>query len=190
MRVLSIVAMIFLLAACQTAPIVIEKEYDLSQRMHLYEMDEWRFNGRLALSHESDSWSANIKWRHQFGIDHLSFSGPLGQGAVSIVLSESQISIDKGDGKMQSSRHPDELVNKLLGVFVPVRALRYWVLGLPRPSEDYRTVPQGFVQYTWRVSFVQWVQVGADLLPRKIVITDEKTKMKLIIDQWRTGVYE
>jgi outer membrane lipoprotein LolB len=71
-----------------------------------------------------------------------------------------------------------------LGVFVPVRALRYWVLGLTQPDSPFFEVGDGFVQSNWDVHYLQMQNLGKEWLPRKIGVEHGEAKLKLVVDQW------
>ncbi len=173
-----------LLSACASGLQISDRPYVRAQSQYLYGLEKWRFNGRLALHGKQDSWSANIDWRHWRGQEQLKLSGPLGQGAVSISLSAGCIIIDKGGKERNASCEPDELIRQWLGVFVPVRDLSFWVLGLPEPEHAFEEIPDGFRQSGWNVLVLQSMQVSDMLMPHKIVITNKHIKLKLVIDQW------
>lgn len=174
----------WLIQGCATRPVVSKAEYDLSERSHLSDIITWSFHGRLAMHGKEDSWSASINWLHTDGIDKLKLAGPLGQGAVSIVLTGNAITIDRGNNNPMTSNNPDVLVRQQVGVFVPVQALRYWVVGLTRPGVDFDVQPDGFVQSGWIVHYPELMRVDNELMPRRIVVFKKNIKLKLVIDQW------
>ncbi len=169
---------------CAAVPEVSDVLYDTVDNRHLYALQKWKFQGRLALHSIEDSWSASIHWQHQPENDSLKLSAPLGQGMVTIVLHDGCITIDQGNSDTEFSCNPDELISRRLGVFVPVRDLSFWVLGLPGRDAGSQGIPGGFVQSGWTIQVRQLMRVGNELLPHKIVIISNKTKLKLVIDQW------
>ncbi|WP_459989612.1 lipoprotein insertase outer membrane protein LolB [Methylosoma difficile] len=150
----------------------------------LYLLPEWQFSGRLAVSQKSDSWSASITWQHRPDDERIKLSGPLGQGAVKVHLDAVSVSIDRGDGKPQTSSDPQQFISEQLGLVVPIRALRYWVLGLPEPSVPSTKFGKGFNQLGWLVEFEQVQLFDGQVLPKKITVLNRQAKLKLIIDQW------
>lgn len=180
-----ILGMVFLvMTACSTTQVEEGIKYSKSTREHLYDLGSWSFSGRLALTGKKDAWQANIVWAHDLGSDEIKLSGPLGQGATVIRLSSDEVIIDRGDGKVLSSRQPEDFINQQLGLAVPVRSLRYWVVGLPEPSTTFVLTTDGFVQSGWLIEYKQEQVVNSELLPRKISVTNERIKLKLMIDQW------
>ena len=77
-----------------------------------------------------------------------------------------------------------QFVRQQLGVFVPVRSLRSWVVGLPEPKSSFIKTNNGFKQAEWMIEYDQMQKINDYLLPHKITVTNPKVKLKLIIDQW------
>ena len=182
-------ALLFLLllllnSGCALSPDVVEVQHSSLAKTNLQALKNWEFTGRIALQNQLDSWSANIAWRHQPGIDQMTLSGPLGQGAVRIVLTADFILIDHGDGKIQHSANVDEFIMRQLGFQVPFEALRYWVLGIASPHSSAEDLADGFSQFGWQVHYQKFIPVQEELLPRKVRVVKDGALLKLIIDQW------
>ncbi len=175
----------FLLAACSEVPVKSVAKYNLADRQAFYELENWAFEGRMALSDGTESWNASIEWKHTPEKDELKLSGPLGQGAVAIALTDDSVTIDRGDDEILRSDNVDEFVERQLGIFVPVRALRYWVLGLAAPDRAFVELTDGFEQEKWLIQYQQMQQVNEKgWMPRKLKASQDKTRLKLIIDNW------
>lgn len=174
-----------LLAGCAVNT-VRPAQYTGQGRQFLYNITNWQLDGRLAIHSANDSWVANLSWQHRNGEESLNLSGPLGQGAIEIRISEHLLSIDRGNGVERYLNWTDEFVTQQLGVYVPVRALRYWVMGLPQVDVKVLNKENGFSQLGWLVEYKQMQLVGGDntSMPRKIVIANDSAKLKLIINQW------
>ena len=179
---------VLLLSACSTLPVEPEIHYSKIAREHLYKLERWTFEGRLALTGKNDSWSASINWGHRPDDEKIKLSGPLGQGATVIQLTGDLVTIDRGDDEVQSSTQPEEFINQQLGMFVPVHSLRYWVVGLPEPTSKFVETATGFTQSGWLIEYKQMQPVDNQSMPRKITVTNEQVKLKLIIDQWALNV--
>ena len=99
--------LVLMLSACSTVPVEPEVHYSKIAREHLYKLERWSFEGRLALTGKNDSWSASINWGHKPDDEKIKLSGPLGQGATVIQLTGDLVTIDRGDGQAQSSTQPE-----------------------------------------------------------------------------------
>jgi outer membrane lipoprotein LolB len=184
MRFLFLFLSFALLSGCTELPIKSDVSYKAAEKSHLYKIKQWSFSGRLSLSDGRESWSAAVVWAHTGTKDEIKLSGPLGQGAAVITLIKDSVTIDRGDDKPKQSAQVDEFIQKQLGVFVPVSALRYWVLGLPNPSGLYTEKGDGFKQANWDVHYLQLQNLGTEWMPRKIGVEQGDAKLKLIIDEW------
>ena len=185
---LSLLCLIVMLTGCSTAPVVPGAQYSKTARAHLDKLERWSFSGRLALTGKNDSWSANINWVHTPYDERIKLSGPLGQGATVIQLTGNLVTIDRGDGKAQSSSQPEAFINQQLGMFVPVHSLRYWVVGLPEPSSVFVETATGFKQAGWLIEYKQMQVANDQSMPRNIIVTNDQVKLKLFIDQWVLNV--
>ena len=181
---LGLLCLVVILTGCSTSPVVPETHYSKTARERLYKLGRWSFSGRLALTGKNDSWSANINWGHTLYDERIKLSGPLGQGATVIQLTGDLVTIDRGDGKAQSSSQPEAFINQQLGMFVPVHSLRYWVVGLPEPTSAFVETATGFKQAGWLIEYKQMQSINDQSMPRNITVTNEQVKLKLFIDQW------
>lgn len=179
-----VVFCLIFLSACSVVPVEQNMHYSRPEMQALYALKHWSFEGRLALTGKNDSRTVNISWEHSPKMEKIKLSGPLGQGGVVISLSDDAVTIDRGGGDVQSSGRSEEYINQQLGMFVPVRSLRYWVMGLPEPSSTYKDTDVGFNQAGWLNEYMQMQAVGAGVMPRKMTVMNNQVKLKLIIDHW------
>ncbi|WP_411726573.1 lipoprotein insertase outer membrane protein LolB [Methyloglobulus sp.] len=175
---------VLLLSACASVSKVPGSSYSQAARSHLYDMQEWRLEGRLAITAPNDSWSAHIEWSHIPDLEKIRLSGPLGQGAVVIELAGDVVTIDRGGGRVQSSNQPEQFINQQLGMFVPLKSLRFWAVGLPESGQAYQETADGFVQARWLIAYKEMQKTGVEVMPHKMAVTNGHVKLKLIIDQW------
>ncbi len=152
--------------------------------LHLYELEHWTFEGRVALTGQREPLSANISWEHSPEMEKIKLSGPMGQGAVVISLTGNVVTIDRGGDDVESSTQPEEFINQQLGMFVPVQSLRYWVVGLPEPSHSYKDTDAGFNQAGWLSEYKQMQVVDDGVMPHKMTVMNKQVKLKLVIDHW------
>jgi outer membrane lipoprotein LolB len=177
-------ALLFALGGCSVAPVVRQDSYAAIAKQHLQALQSWKLEARMSITSPDDSWSANVDWQRKVGEDNIELSGLFGQGAAVIHVGEHDVSIDRGDGKIQHSDNPDQFVKEQLGLFVPVRALAYWVIGLPAPMQAVDYAEQGFIQAGWQVEYKEWQPVKGQVMPRKVTATYDKIKLKLVCDAW------
>jgi len=184
LRCFVIVMLSMVLFSCASVSEKQELAFQLDGRNELYEKSGWSFVGRIALLDSDSSFSAAISWVHEGENDEIELSGPFGQGRTIIWVTGSSVEIDNGDEHLQYFGDVDMLISRQLGVSVPVSALRYWLLGLVHPRMKYTEQAGGFVQSGWQVTYHAMQQEGKELLPRKLRIEQDKTKLKLVIGEW------
>jgi outer membrane lipoprotein LolB len=151
----------------------------------LLALKTWKLEGRIGVQTREDGWSANLFWEHEGGQERLRISGPFSQGMVSIIVQKDLIYINEGHGAAQSSTDPEALLQARLGFAVPLRSLRYWVLGAPNPETPFTPLTgAGFAQEGWRLAFQEFIQQDGLELPRKFSVANPSVKLKLIVDAW------
>jgi outer membrane lipoprotein LolB len=177
-------ALIFLLSACSFAPERPIEGYQLAEMQHLQKQGNWHFEGRLAIVDAKESFSASISWHHQAERDDIELVGPLAQGRVAISVTADGVVIDDGDNRQEYSGAVDVVMAEQLGVDMPVNALKFWVLGVNDPRQSFVEQEGGFFQGGWLVRYREMQRVNAESLPKKITAEKDKTRIKLIVDQW------
>lgn len=183
-KILSLVG-IFALPACSMFSTVPEMAYQpTSAQNELYDLQNWAFEGRVAITSKNDAWNANINWEHSSTEDLIKLSGPLGQGGASIQVNSNGVTIDQGGGDVKSSADVENFINQQVGLAVPVSSLRYWVIGLPDKSQSVVAIDKGFEQAGWKNQYKTMQSVGNHVFPRNMTVTGETVKLKLFIDQW------
>ncbi|MCX7069091.1 MAG: lipoprotein insertase outer membrane protein LolB [Methylococcales bacterium] len=175
---------LLLLSGCSFFTVEPTIPYSKTATLPLYKLEKWSLEGRLSITGRNDSWTANVDWQHSLNKEQIKLSGPLGQGATLIELGKGVVTIDRGDGKAQTSNQPEAFINQQLGLFVPVQSLRYWVIGLPEPTMDFAETATGFKQAGWLIEYKQMQAVKTSTMPYKLNVTNEQVKLKLIVDQW------
>jgi len=144
----------------------------------------WVFQGRLAVADDQDSASMTIEWQHNGNKDRIDLSGPLSQGRVVLTVTPEQVIVDDGESRAAYYGSPENVMREQFGMEIPVDSLRYWVLGSVDPNLQAVSQEGGFYQAGWLVRYSELQTVSSGKLPRKISAVRDKTRIKLVIDQW------
>lgn len=156
----------------------------------LYRLSAWKLEGRIAAKMGREGWNANLVWDHEGGQERLRIFGPFNQGTVSIIVQSDLVYVNEGNGVVSQSRDPDAWLKSRLGFAVPLRSLRYWVLGLPAPDSEYKAELDasgglvGLEQSGWALAFERFDAVGDRILPKKMTIRGSEVVLRLIADEW------
>ncbi|MCK5355046.1 MAG: outer membrane lipoprotein LolB [Methyloprofundus sp.] len=175
--------LLFSLLGCSTI-----ETYDARQGWVLNDQQgkdirKWALQGRLVIK-SNDILTANIQWQHEDETDILKLFGALGIGAVLIEVNEHGIMLDTGQGEKQVSQEVDAFIAQQIGFVVPLTALRRWVVGAYLQGVPVLQQAQGFQQLGWQIRYNEYMQTPLGVLPRKIKISKDNIKLKLVIDQW------
>ena len=183
--------LVVLLAACAGQPPVIDKDIDWdSHRAALEAMDEWTLRGKLALRTNERSESASVVWTQAGNESDLHLSGPLGAGATQVSSDGSELVI-RNDGSTETYdiSTPDAIAAST-GWNLPVKALPFWVRGLPapEPAPSALSVEAGLMQRIeqagWQVSYKRYQSTRGRQLPARIAIENGETRARLVIRSW------
>jgi len=162
----------------------VKDSYHLKNRSPFYELKKWAFEGRLAVADNKESWTAAIEWVHTEKKDTLKVSGPLGQSAIKIILTENSVTLDRGTGEVLQSHEINAFIEAQLGMKIPIDSLRYWVLGVTHPKKTFVQLADGFEQEKWIIQYSQMQEINQQWMPRKLKALQNKTRLKLVIDRW------
>ena len=118
--------------------------------------------GRIAIhtkdlaTNKEDASSGRFVWTTSGDQLELSLLDPLGQ-TVALVRSDStHASITFRDGRKVDGETPEDLTQSTLGWTVPLRGLRYWLMGRADPSRPVSTISDSrFRQDDWTVDHQQ-----------------------------------
>ncbi len=181
---LGLVLCVMGLSGCSQLHVASDHGYRLSQQQLLPLSDRWRLKGRMGVISPQESFSASVNWSHEPALETIELSGPLGQGAVKIILGQHKVSIDDGHQLQDYTGHPEDVFSHYYGVDLPVESYTYWLSGQPDPRYIFIEKEHGFQQNGWDVEYQGMQQVGERLLPKKLRIKNQNVKVKFFIDQW------
>ena len=183
--------MLLLLTACAGQPPLTDTTQDWdSQRAALAAMDAWTLRGKLALRTTDRSESASVIWQQSGSNVDLRLSGPLGAGATRVSSNGRQLVVSQNGKADTFDISTPDAVAASTGWNLPVKALPYWVRGLPapEPAPSMTTIDAGlmqrFEQAGWQVHYERYQNVDGHRLPAKIAIENGDTRARLVIRSW------
>jgi outer membrane lipoprotein LolB len=178
------------MAGCATlAPPAGPVDWD-QRRQELLGLDHWRMTGRVAVTVDGEGASASIDWRQSGDTADLAVSGPLGVGALRAVLDGSGLLLEDGSGARVEGADAERLLAERLGTDLPIRSLRYWMLGVPAPGQPYAETrspdgrPASLQQSGWQVQFGRFGPVPGGELPDRLSLVRDGARLKLAVARW------
>jgi outer membrane lipoprotein LolB len=173
-----------LLAGCVNAPPAQQVARPFSA-----EQKSFVLSGRIAVKHDGERSSANLRWTHHADDDDILLLAPFGQTVAHIQSDVHKTVLDTAD-KHYSAQNTEELTEQVLGWHLPLAGLRYWVLALPAPdsqaSIEHET--NGQISYLqqdgWKIHYTRYATQTPDSLPSRISVQREGLELQLVIDEW------
>lgn len=150
----------------------------------------WTAAGRLAVRDTGGGFSARFQWNETPALSLIDVHGPLGIGAVRVSCTADAIQIDNGHDTQTIPAPFDTLeaaLSERLGAALPLRTLRYWLLGRPDPASAAEAGEAGhFVQYGWAVNAQPLgpAPAGGHALPRELTVERAPTRIRIVVERW------
>jgi outer membrane lipoprotein LolB len=181
-----------LLAGCATthlAPPPAAQSWE-QRLVSLRAIERFDLDGRVAASDGRQGFSAGLRWHQQGASATLDLSAPMGFGAAHIEQGPEGLTVTTAQGVLTHAAASDQLATTL-GFEPPFASLRYWVLGASDPGfpaeesidDDHRLAHLD--QDGWHVDCSDYAVVGAQWLPRRVVVTRQSLHLTLVVHEWR-----
>ena len=176
---------ILLLAGCASAPPAPQPVV----RPAAAEQKPFVLNGRIAVKHDGNRSSANMRWTHRAADDDILLLAPFGQTVAHIHSDAREAVLDTTD-KHYSAQDTEELTVRALGWHLPLAGLRYWVLALPAPDSEARIERDANGQVSamrqdgWEIRYMRYAASSSDSLPLRMSLQREGMELQLVVDEW------
>lgn len=189
------------LAACQStaplstvhAPVGITYSESLAWPAHLAQVDvaspEWTWIGRGSVQHGEGRESFRFQWAQASDTYQIDLMGPLGAEHHRLVGDAETIALFTPNGKHESADSPEQLVEALFGLRVPVSSLRAWLRARPEPARSFEAQvdhlgrPHTLLQDGWLLQY-RYGKAGQHL-PERVTIENEEVRLVLVIQERR-----
>lgn len=156
------------------------------RRKDLQQATSWDLDGRAAVALGQQGWQASLDWRQSGADSELHLAGPLGIGALVIKVTPAGVSLN---GAPPSDAVVAQLQDRL-GFELPLDNLRYWLLGVPHPNTPFELTRNAqdraarLSQAGWNIEYDDYMVGGGDLLPKRLVLTRAKARVRIAVDHW------
>ena len=150
----------------------------------------WEAEGRVAANFDGDSASGSVNWSQSFDLVDFRFRGPFGIGGFRIRGDDERLRIRTSRGDDFVLEGPIEDMRVQLGWALPLRAMRYWILGIPDPrgAAQLAFTPDGvlvaLVQDGWEVDFSDFQERAGFTVPRKVTMRGDGVELRFVMDRW------
>ena len=148
----------------------------------------------MAVAAGADGGSGSFDWAQDGTTSRLDLRGPLGAGAVRLVVTPETLSLADGSGRVLDADVARADLQARLGAELPWGYLRFWLLGVPAPGVEATVFDQDAApwrvieQAGWRLAYDSFDVVGGLNLPRRLTAERDSVRVRVIVDAWRPGV--
>ena len=151
----------------------------------------FQIEGKIAATDGKQGFSAGLRWRQQGDAATIDLSAPLGFGAAHIEQGPDGLTVTTAQGATLRAAAASEQLSATLGFEPPLGSLRFWVLGASDPalpaqeSVDDQQRLAHLEQDGWHVDCEDYALVDRQWLPRRLIVTRQTLRLKLIVNTWR-----
>jgi outer membrane lipoprotein LolB len=162
-----------------------------AHRAQLAQLEGWTTSGKVALRSPQQAESGSLLWRQQGQVTHIELSGPLGFNSTTIDSDGQQLEIRQGDDYSRWQLD-DPRLQENDGWHLPLRALHYWLKGIPAPQWPLESLvldagghlPSELRQRGWTVQYQGYRQFDSFTLPTRLSLQQGDTSARIILRQW------
>lgn len=152
-------------------------------------LEEWNASGRIAVAAAGSGGSGSFEWRQRGERSEVRIQGPVGIGGLNLKLDGETVRLESSDGRRLEADAAWAELEARLGVRVPARNLRYWLLGIPAPGE-FTWLPVApplatLEQAAWRIAYERFGDSGGARLPTRLTATSGGSRVRLVVDRWQ-----
>jgi len=196
--VLGVIFSCLLFSACSVSPTKFDPNHGqqnpswLKHKAEIGNINQWQISGRFGAQSETESWHGSINWSQNIDQYDIHISGPLSSGSFTLQGDSNLSTLKLAKDKSYEADDPELLLETYTGLRLPVKNLRYWIVGTPSPLyNDSRIIlnNEGLLsklsQMGWDISFKNYSKISNVLLPRKIFLENHEFDVRLVIQNWQ-----
>ncbi|RTE66655.1 outer membrane lipoprotein LolB [Amphritea opalescens] len=152
--------------------------------------DSWQLTGKIGIRAPAESHSASLYWEQSPQRYQIDLTGPLGQGGARIEGDELGVSIDIAGEQPLWAPSAEQLMEDTLGWQFPVQDVRYWILGIPAPSNPFelsltQQLADEIIQNGWKIKYLRYNYQTGHPLPEKLTISRDDLRLTIIAKEWQ-----
>lgn len=155
-------------------------------------MNSWQAQGVVGIiRNHAKGFSGSFNWAQRGDSYSLNIYGPLGAGSVHIDGTPNRVTMVDSKNHHASASDAESLMQRQLGVSLPVSNLYYWMRGVPTPNNpaekqfDSQHHLVTLQQDGWVITYQNYITVNGTALPYSVVLVSADMRVKFVIKQWR-----
>ncbi len=194
MRFVVPVLLLAALAGCASVPLPTEDERQArwqARQALLAGLKTWEITGRIALRIENEGWHANLRWQQSGETFLISIYDPLGRTVARLSGTPGEATLHTRSGEVFQAADAERMMFEQLGWSLPVRGMSHWVLGLPAPGSEAKSLDinakgklSRLSQSGWDIQYTQYASFKSANMPERLRLEHDPVRIKLVIDEW------
>lgn len=185
------------LTACSSLPSSQQNVNWQVQQQALAKIKNYSSNGKLNYIDPNERQSLNFQWQTTPTADQFRLTSFLGQTVFLMDVTPTHVQVKNYDNKIYHDTDPSRLLHRLTGMSLPIEEFAQWLLGDPKGFDQYRLNEKNTLAFAQkRINQKEWQFQYSDYkdhlingkpipLPHNIKLTTGKTRLTLVINQWR-----
>ena len=163
-----------------------------TRRPQLQSLTHFQLRGRVAVAAGGEGFNASLHWIQDGARSQVTLEGPLGVGGAQLTATGDELTVVNSRGERVESAAAHAELTARLGFDPPLSSLRYWVLGVPDPTqpatESLDPAQQrlsGLTQGGWHVEYQSYESAGGEALPARLTLQRDTVRVRLVVDGWQ-----
>ncbi len=164
-----------------------------AHQQQVEKLDHYQTRGSFAYITDKQKVYAHFFWQQYTPQSYrLLLTNPLGSTEMELKVQNGTAELTDNHGKHYTSNNPDDMIQKLTGMSIPLDNMREWMLGLPGDSSDfsldslYRLRQVNYKQngLNGSVTYQSYDTTVQPSLPNLLQMTQGQQRIKLKMDSW------
>lgn len=160
-------------------------------------LSQWGLQARASLTYRDENWPFDLDWQQQSASQYIMrIKHPLTKSELAKVMNTgNSVSLSVNNtGQVYRDSSAEKLIEKHLRLKLPVKGMRYWILGIASPDHpvsavqlDARGRPISLKQAGWTIRYAQYSDQGINALPSSIIVSrtsPQSVRVKVRVRQW------
>lgn len=191
MRKIVVLILVAILPALLTG-CVTYKHVAPPQVIEYEELLPFNINGRASIQYEGGGEYVRFAWQADKNGQSIQFYSPIGTPLAYLNVNPLQATFQQGK-TTHTAEDAEVLMQSLIKWHLPIKSLRYWILGLAdvKTSAQWRQDRNGWYlnQSGWQIYFTDYVyleQHGKKIYrPKRINLKNSELSIKMVVSDWK-----
>ncbi|MFV0574561.1 MAG: lipoprotein insertase outer membrane protein LolB [Vibrio sp.] len=200
-------SLILVLAGCSSVPDT-QENYSvdwLAHKDNLEKIEAFKVSGKIGYKDAKQRESLSFVMKHSADYSELKLLSLFGQTVLTVQMSPTGAMVSNSDGEVQTAAKADDLIEKLIGISIPVSQLPDWIKGLPtnadsvlfNESNTVSSLAKLIDHRAWQLAYMSYQSVptqgtsvekalgGKNItLPKQMQLQQKDTQVKILITKW------